>query len=66
VRDGKLRVDQRSQCLNDVTIAPRGKAMDNEIQRWAALILLIIGLGLVSYLLYVSFGPLPFRLISRG
>jgi hypothetical protein len=49
-----------------ITIAARGQAMDNEIQRWAALILLIIGLGLVSYLLYVSFGPLHFRLHSIG
>jgi hypothetical protein len=56
--------DQRSQRLNDVTIAARGKAMDNEIQRWAALFLLIIGLGLVSYLLYVTFGPLHFRFYS--
>jgi hypothetical protein len=44
-------------------IAARGKAMDNEFQRWAALFLLIIGLGLVSYLLYVTFGPLTFPCI---
>jgi hypothetical protein len=58
--------DQRLRCLNDVTIAARAKAMDNEIQRWVALIVLIVGLGLASYVLYVSFGPLPFHLLSRG